>query len=145
MPLITSQKATRKRYGVFVLALLMGLLGVAALLMGPRYSAVRSFAGVVFIVGVYLVRISHVYDRSGLPEASGRGNDLKTSKGPGRVLWFVSLALVPLLCASGFLLHIDAVNGGHEAWPADVFAGVGLACAIAWGCLAAKIFGSQKR
>jgi hypothetical protein len=35
-------------------------------------------------------------------------------------------------------MHIDFVNGGHEAWRLDVFAGVALACIIVWN-LGAKI------
>jgi hypothetical protein len=69
--------------------------------------------------------------------------NIKIAKGPGRLLWIISLALVPLLAAAFFLLHIDAVNGGHEAWPADVFGGVGLACAVVWGYLVAKLFGGR--
>ena len=48
-----------------------------------------------------------------------------------------------MLGVAFFLLHMDALNGGHEAWPADLFAGVGLACAILWGVLVAKIFGGR--
>jgi hypothetical protein len=119
-----SQNVPRKRYGLFILAVLVGLSGVAALLMGPKYSVIRALAGVAFAVGVYLVRISHIHDRSDLRDTGDRGTELRTTKNPGRLLWIVSLALLALLGASGFLLHIDAVNGGHEAWPADVFAGL---------------------
>jgi hypothetical protein len=44
-----------------------------------------------------------------------------------------------LLGTSAFLLHIDAVNGGHEAWPPDIFAGVALVCAGVWGSLIVKL------
>jgi hypothetical protein len=138
-----SQNVTRKRYGSFVLAILLLLLGGVGIFVGSHNYPIRALGLVAIMASAYLVRISHVHDRSDLPEASGQGKDLKTAKGPGRLLWIVSLVLVPLLGAAFFLLHIDAVNGGHEAWPADVFAGIGLACAIVWGYLAAKIFGSQ--
>jgi len=138
-----SQNVTRKRYGLFVLAILLLLLGGVGIYVGSHNYPIRALGLVAIMVSAYLVRISHVHDGSDLPEASGQGKDLKTAKGPGRLLWIVSLALVPLLGAAFFLLHIDAVNGGHEAWPADAFAGVGLACAIVWGYLAAKIFRSQ--
>jgi hypothetical protein len=111
--------------------------------LGSHNYPIRALGLVAIMASAYLVRISHVHDRPGVPEASGRGKDLKAAKGPGRLLWIVSLVLVPLLGAAFFLLHIDAVNGGHEAWLADVFAGIGLACAIVWGYLAAKILGSQ--
>jgi len=135
--------ATRKRYGLFALAILLLVFGGVGIYLGSNNYEIRVLGLVAIIVSAYLVRISHVHDRSGLPEASGRGKDLKTGAGPGRLLWIVSLALAPLLGAAFFLLHIDAANGGHEAWPADVFAGVVVACAIVWGYLAAKIFGSQ--
>jgi hypothetical protein len=141
----TSQNVVRKRYGLFVLAILLLLFGGVGIYLGSHNYAIRVLSLVAIMASVYLTRISHVHDRSGLPEASGRGEGLKTAKGPGRLLWVVSIALVALLGASFFLLHIDAINGGHEAWPADVFAGVGLVCAIVWSYLAAKIFGSQNR
>jgi hypothetical protein len=140
--LIAPQNVARKRYGLFVAAILLLLLGGVGIYLGPHNYPIRAVGLVAIMASAYLVRISHVHDRPGLPKASGWETDLKTAKGPGRLLWIVSLALVPLLGASGFLLHIDAVNGGHEAWPADVFAGVVLACAIVWGYLAAKILGS---
>jgi hypothetical protein len=42
-----------------------------------------------------------------------------------------------MLGAAFFLMHIDFANGGHEAWPVYLFAGVAFACAIVWSCLAA--------
>jgi hypothetical protein len=141
MPVTTHQSVVRKRYGLFVLAILLLLLGGAGLYFGSHNYPIRALGLIAIMASAYLARISHVHDRLGLPEASGRLKDLKTAKGPGRLLWILSLALVPLLGASAFLLHIDAANGGHKAWPVDVFAGVGLACAGVWGCLAAKILG----
>jgi hypothetical protein len=145
MSVTVSQNVSGKRYGLFVLAILILLLGGVGIYVGSHNYPIRALGLVAVMASAYLVRISHVHDRSDSPEASGRGKNLKTVKAQGRLLWIVSLALVPLLGAAFFLLHIDAVNGGHEAWPADVFAGVVLACAVVWGYLAAKIFGSQNR
>jgi hypothetical protein len=140
--LITSQNVARKRYGLFVAAILLLLLGGVGIFVGSHNYPIRALGLMAIMASAYVVRISHVHGRSGLPEASCWEADLKTAKGPGRLLWITSLALVPLLGAAFYLLHIDAVNGGREAWPADVFAGVGLVCAIVWGYLAAKILGS---
>jgi hypothetical protein len=145
MSVTVSQNVSGKRYGLFVLAILILLLGGVGIYVGSHNYPIRALGLAAVMASAYLVRISHVRDRSDLPEAQGRGKDLKRAKGPGRLLWIISLALVLLLGASLFLLYIDAVNGGHEAWPADVFAGVVLACAVVWGYLAAKIFGSQNR
>ena len=143
MSVITSQKVARKRHGLFVLAILLLLLGGVGIYVGSHNYPIRALGVVALMASAYLVRISHVHDRSRLPEASGQGTGFKTAKGPGSVLWIISLALVPLLGAAFLLLHIDGVNGGHEAWPADVFAGVGLACAVVWGYLVAKILAGR--
>jgi hypothetical protein len=141
MSVSTSQNVVPKRYGLFVLAILLLLLGGVGIYLGSNNYPIRVLGLVSIMASVYLVRISRVHNGSSLPEARGPGKNYKIEKGPGRLLWIVSLALVPVLGASGFLLHIDAINGGHEAWPADIFAGVVLACAIVWGYLAAKILG----
>jgi hypothetical protein len=132
----TSQQVARKRYGLFVVALLLLLLGGVGIYFGSHNFPIRFLGLVAIMASAYFVRISHVRDRSGLAQARDRGVELKT-EGPGRLLWIVSIALVPLLGAAFFLLHIDAVNGGHDAWPVDVFAGVVLACAVVWSYLAA--------
>ena len=141
----TSQNVVSKRYGLFVLAILLLLLGGVGIYLGSDNYLIRVLGLVSIMVSVYLVRVSRIHNGSSLPEVRGPEKNFKTEKGPGRLLWIVSVALVPLLAASGFLLHIDAANGGHEAWPADIFAGVVLACAIVWGYLAAKIFGDAGR
>ena len=137
-----SQNVASKSYGLLVLALLLLLLGGVGLYVGSHNYPIRSLGVMAILASTYLVRISRVRDRSGFLEASGRTMQL-TTEGPGRRLWIVSLALVPLLGVAFFLMHIDFVNGGHEAWPADIFAAVGLACAIVWGYLVAKIFGGR--
>jgi hypothetical protein len=142
MSVITSQNVDRKRYGLFAGAIFLLLLGGVGIYVGPHNYPIRVLGSAAVLASVYLARISQVRGRSDLPDLSVRPKNLKTSKGPGRVLWIISLALVPLLAAAGFLLHIDVANGGNETWPVDAFAGIALACTIVWSYLAAKIFGS---
>lgn len=123
-------------------AVLLLVLGGLCVYFGSHNYLLRVLGVAAIMVSVYLVRISRVRSHPGLREAGQPGMELKTTRGPGRLLWIVSLAFLPLLGVSIFLLHIDAANGGHAAWPADLFAGVALACAAVWGCLIAKIFGS---
>lgn len=141
MTMNSRQNMARKRYGLFVLAILLLLLGGVGVYLGSNNYLIRLLGLVSMMASLYLVRISRVRNGSSLPEVDGPEKNFKAEKGPGRLLWTVSLALVPLLAASGFFLHTDAVNGGRETWPADMFLGVALACAIVWGYLAAKIFG----
>jgi hypothetical protein len=133
----SSQNLARKRYALYALAILLLLLGGGGIYLGTHNYLIRALALVAIMASVHVARISHVHDRLSLPEASGRG---KTARGPGRLLWIVSLALVPLLGASAFVLNMDAIHGGHEAWPVDVFAGVALACAGVWAALVSSYY-----
>lgn len=141
--MIGSQNAVRKSYGLLILAALLLVFAGACMYFGSHNYPIRVLGSAAILASVYLARISQVRGRSDLPDLSTRSKNLKTSKGPGRVLWIISLALVPLLAAAGFLLHIDVANGGNETWPVDVFAGIALACTIVWSYLAAKIFGGR--
>ncbi len=143
MSVITSQNVARKRGGLFVLSISLLLLGGLGIYVRPHNYSIRALGVAAVMASAYLVRICQVRYRPGLPDESALRTDLKIAKGPERLLWIISLALIPLLGAAFLLLHIDAVNGGHEAWPADVFAGVGLACAAVWGYLIARIFGGR--
>lgn len=136
-----TQNRVGKRPSLFVLAILLLLLGGVGIYAGSHNYPIRVIGVLAIVAGAYFVRATHVQNRS----RSNQGTNLKIAIGPARSLWIVSLALVPLLGAAFWLMYIDAENGGHEAWPADVFAGVGLACAIVWGYLAAKIFTSKTR
>jgi hypothetical protein len=133
----------RRNRGLFVIGIALLLSGGLGIYVGSHNYPVRALGVVSVMVSAYVLRISRFPNRSGSAEASGRQSDLKIGEGAGRLLWTISLGLVPLLGAALFLLHRDAANGGHEAWPADVFAGIALACAIVWGYLMAKIFGGR--
>jgi hypothetical protein len=145
VPLTTSRKLPLEKYVLLALAVLLLLLGGVGIYVGSRNYPIRALGVVAVIASAYFVRTSRARDSASLPEGSRRGADIKTAEGSGRLLWIISLAMVPLLVVAFFLLHLDAVNGGHQAWPADVFAGVGVASAVAWGCLVAKILGDKAR
>jgi len=140
--MITRQNAQRRRYGLFVLAVILLLFGGVLIYMGSHNFAIRAVGLGVVMVSVYLVQASNVRNRSGLPEASGEV-DLPTARTPGRLLWVVSVSLVPVVAGAWYLLHLDAVNGGQTAWPVYVFAGVAVVCAVVWGLLVAKISGGR--
>ena len=108
----TSQNVVRKKHGLFVLAMLLLSLGGVGIYLGSHNYPIRAVGVVAVMASAYLIRIANVHDRSG-----SQGTGLTAVKAPGRLLWIISLALVPLLGAAFYLLQIDAANGGHEAWP----------------------------
>ncbi len=137
--MIMPQGVPRKRYGLFVLAVLVLLSGGMALAVGSHDYTIRSLGLVAVLASTYLLRISNVHTRSASPVASRQGADFKPIKSPGRLVWAVGVALVPILGVSFRYLYNDAVHGGHTALPVYVFAGVIVACASFWSYLLSRI------
>jgi len=138
--MITGQSAPRKQYGLLALAVVLLLLGGVVIYVGSHNFAIRAVGIAIVMASTYLVQFSNRHKRSGLPEVNGAVND-RNVKGQGRLLWIVSLSLVPVLAGAWYLLHLDAASGGKVAWPADVFAGIGLVCAVVWSLLIVRISG----
>lgn len=141
----TGQNAPGRRYGLLALALILILSGGIVIYIGSHNFAIRAVGIAIVMASTYLVQISNSQNRSKLSVASGEMSKRDTGSVVGRVLWIFSLSLLPILAGAWYMLHLDAVNGGQEAWPADLFAGVGLVCAVVWGLLVAKILGGRGR
>jgi hypothetical protein len=134
-----SQTTPQKRYSLYSLAILFLVLGCAGLIAGYRSFAIRSLGLVALMVSAYFVRISKVHASSAPAITTDQEAESKGEKGPGRLAWAIGIALVPATGMSYLYLYNDAIHGYHEALPVYVFAGVGLACAIVWAYLVAKM------
>jgi hypothetical protein len=143
----TSQKTPRKRSGLLVLAGIFLLIGGGVIYIGSHNFPIR-VVGIAFVIAsAYLIQVSNARNRSKVPEASGEVNNRNSTNASRRVLWIASVSLVPILAGAWYLLHLDAIKGGQAAWPADLFAGVGLVCAAVWSLLMVMILrgrGSHK-
>jgi hypothetical protein len=139
----TSQNAEWKRYGLLALAILLVLSGGVCMYLGTHNFQIRSLGLAAIAASGYFVRLSRVRDQSKPLPTNYSDTTVKARKGPGRRLWIVSAALVPFPLAALYLIQRDIANGGHEAWPADLFGGIIIVCAIVWSCLAAKIVASR--
>lgn len=131
-----SQQNPRKRWGLFILASVLLLAGVAILYLRPDDFLFRTLAIVAFVVSARVVRVA-VQSRSG--SFGGQAADAKAIKRPGPLLWTVSIAMLVPAGLSSFFLYRDALDGYHEAWPLKVFAVVAVACALVWSYLAYKL------
>ena len=136
---MTAQKATPKRYSLFVLAIALLLLAGAAMYLGSHDFTIRTVGLVACAVSIYLVRISNVHTRPIAITAPDQRAGTEGGKGPGRRLWMVSVVLLLMAGASYSSLYQDARHGGHEVLPVYVFAGVALACALVWSYLITKL------
>jgi hypothetical protein len=130
---VTSGGTLGKRYVLRSLAVLLVLLGIALFVLESHDFVIRSFGLLALRASLQLVRMSRAQTPSYGPP------DLAGSNRPGRIMWFVGIGLLPLAGISYWLIYIDALDGGHAAWPVYVFAGVGLACAGVWGCIVGKL------
>src|ERR1700737_4300178 len=128
------QKIPQKRYGLFVLAVLLLLLGGAALFVGSHNITIRFLGLAAVMASTYLVRISNVHTRSTLAVTSDQA-----TKRQGYLMWIVGFVLLLLAGGSYLLMYIDSLHGGHTAWPVYLFAGVGIVCAGVWGYIASKL------
>lgn len=127
-----------KRNGLFILAILLLLSGGIAIFVGTHDYTIRSLGLAAVIGSTYLVRISNIHAS---PVISKRDSDFKTVERPGRLLWTISVALIPVLAVAFLYLYKNAIDGGHSALPAYVFAGVTLACTAVWSYLVSRMVG----
>ncbi len=129
----------RKRYGIFALAVVLFLSGVV-LLVGGNNLLIRSFSGLMFVISVYLLKISNVHDRAGVIAVSGNEKyPEETTNHPSPVMWTVGIGALVVAVGAFLFLYRDALEGYQEIWPVYAFAGVGLVCALIWGYLMAKL------
>jgi hypothetical protein len=142
---MTPQKATRKRYSLFVLAIIFLLLAGAALFLGTHDFVIRIVGVVGCIISVYLVRISNVHIRQTAIMFHDQRADIEPKKGLGHLVWTVGIALLVLTWGAFFYLYQDALHGYHEALPVYLFAGVGLACTIVWSYLISKLLSGDRK
>jgi hypothetical protein len=130
-----------KTNGKFIAAIFLLTLGGVGLYLGSHNHMFRSLGVLSVVAATYIIRPTTV--RSNSPIAPNGDVTLK-AKGPGPLLWGISLALVPLLGVALLLVQNDAAAGGHEAWPVDVLFGVILVCCIVWALLTTQIMNRRR-
>lgn len=136
---MTPQNVPRKRYSLFVLALVVLLAGGVALLVGQNYPAALPFGGLAAIASVYLFRKSNVRSGSGSGDTSFQVAGLNEPPRPGPLMWIVGMGLLVMLGISFLFLYLDALHGGHEVLPVYLFAGVVLVCGSYWAYLVSRL------
>lgn len=132
--MVTSLSAPRKRYSLFILAIVLLIAGGIAIVISGQSFPVLAFGLIILMAGVGLARASNIHAQA-MPTGAGANPDRRRVGALGWISGGVSLLLVGF---SYYLLHRDALQGYHEVWPVYLFAGAALFCAAAWGYLFAK-------
>lgn len=143
--MITSRNGMR--YATIGVGFSLVCLGGVGIYLGSHYYPFRALGLLAVLAAAYLFRtaaqsgpakeqMSFQHPKGSVPLQAGL---LQRAKGPGPLLWGVSIALLPVLGVAFLLVQNDAVNGGHEAWPLDILFGHILVCCIVWAILTTKL------
>lgn len=133
------QHVRERRYGLFIVAIVLLLAGGVALFAGMKNFGIRSLGIVACIASVYLIRLSRGGSRPPQATTKGEPKYAKASNGR-RLMWIIGGVLVPVAVASFFYLYQDALHGYHDVVPVYVFAAVGLLCTVVWSYLVSTLF-----
>src|SRR5579872_4801850 len=85
------------------------------------------------------VRRSDALVRRAWGQVVGEWSPATAAKRVGRLAWTLTASLLVACVLCYFLMYLDALHGGKEAWPAYAFAGAGLAFAVTSAYVVAKI------
>jgi hypothetical protein len=121
-----SQKVPGKRYGIFVLAIVVLLLGGVAFVMGSNSFTVRVLGALACMFSVYLVQVSNVHRRS----VSVLTGDSKSTMRPGALMWSIGGLLL-----GGAVVSYLYVYTHREVPALYVFAAVAAVCILFWSYL----------
>jgi hypothetical protein len=132
-----------RRPGLFIFAVLLLLLAAVGFFVGSHNYLIRSFSVLAVMVSVFLVRTSNFHTRPTSSVATAQETDFNVTKGPGRLAWVLSVALVPILAISFLCLQNDALHGAQTAWPVYLFTAVIVACIFVWGYLVSQLMSGR--
>ena len=139
MPVTEDQANSRKRYGLFVLAILAFLSGIIFMIFfESKYPLTLGFAGLMFFVSARLVKESNIYaTRARRTDIVLSGSDALKHITP--LEWTFGVVSAMATVGSFLYLYIDILNGSHSIWPLYVFAASMLVAIGVWSGLIARL------
>lgn len=128
-----------KFYAQRGLAVVFIAIAGTAFLLRPDSFAIHTLGLLAIVVSLWLVRRSN----AGVRRAQGltfvNWSRTAANRRVGPLAWTLTGASLFACGLFYFLMYVDAVHGGKEAWPAYGFAGAGLAAAVAVGYVVMKL------
>ena len=125
----------------YVLTVLLGASGSVVFLCAPRYSMLKTLGMALVALSAYLFKVSRdqrtPQDKS---QVTGHPSTAAPSRSRGLVLLLRAMALVAVFAValSYVFLRNDALEGGHQVWPAYAFTASIIFGAVVWSYLLAK-------
>jgi hypothetical protein len=141
---IMNQRDSKKRYGLFVLAVGMLLLGSVILVISFNDLMIRSLGFLMCVVSVYLVRASNSRCLTVGRSTSSQSLCLAARKHPVRLEWAWGMASAAALGTSLIYLYMDALDGYNQIFTVYTFAGNTLICTLVWSYLISRLWSKER-
>jgi FtsH-binding integral membrane protein len=129
-----------KVYTLRALALALSAFAAVVFLLRPHAFGLRTLALLGIFVGLWLVRRSNAYVWRPQGQALGEWSPDNATRRVEPTAWIVMAASFLACGAAYFLMYLDALHGGKEAWPAYAFGAAALVFAAASGYVVMKLF-----
>ena len=138
--LMTIPTEVRKKfYTLRVLAAVLLASAAVLFILPPHNFAIRSLCLVAGLISVEIVRRSDALVRRAWGQVGGEWSPVGADNRVGPLAWTVTASLLVACVVCYFLMYLDALHGGKEAWLAYAFAGAVLAFAVTSAYVVAKI------
>jgi len=125
-----------KFYALRGLAVVFGAFGAGFFLLRPNEFWIRSAAALGILASLGLIRRSNVY----VWRARGQvAADWSPANRVGPLTWVLTGASLAACGAAYFLMYLDQLHDGKEAWPVYAFAVAVLALVITSGYVTLRI------
>jgi len=108
-------------------------------LLRPHAFGLRSLALLGIFVGLWLVRRSNAYVSRAQRQVVGEWSPDKATR-VEPTAWILTAASLLACGVTYFLIYLDALHGGKEAWPVYAFGAALLALTITSGYVVTKIY-----
>lgn len=129
-----------KFYMLRAVALVVGLLGIAAIILGTHSLGLLFLGLLGIVVGMWLVRTSNAYVWRARGQVGGERAAAKTVRRISGLAWALTAASLVACVVFYIALYVDGLHGGKEVWPVYALLGAGLAFIVTSGYVAMRIF-----
>ena len=121
LPMIMPKREHNKRYGVYGLGIVAGLLGVATAYFGLDDPLIRSIGILMCLGGAYLIKIAKAPGQMRMRRPRNKGLSPADGGRTGRFLWILGAVSLVASLVSFLLMNNDALHGYNGAWEIYAF------------------------
>ena len=133
-------EARWKFYALRALALVLMVFTGAILVLRPHDFGAQLLGALAIFGAVWIVRYSDAAVWRARGQVVGGWSPATAAKRAGRLAWILTATSLIACGVCTFIVYLDALHGGKEAWPAYALFFAVLALALTSGYVAMRIF-----